>query len=522
MSSTSGIADVRTSARPADRSRAASVFRKTAPAIAISLAILVLLLAVGSAKYWPFSEKQVQEDLAEASDSTVTIQHYHPTYFPPGCTLEGVQFDHGTRQFKLITIDKLVVQGSYTGILTKHVPRITAVGAHVFIAPFGENIQFHAQHSKIAVDELVANGVAVEFLSAIAHRNPLIFDIHQAVLRGVRWASPLEYHLKFHNPNPPGEIAVDGKFGAWTDGHPQDTPLSGTYTFDHADLGVYGGVAGTLSSTGKFNGVFQHIGVSGTTDTPDFVVTSGGRKHSLSTHFDGYVDAMHGDTFLNHVEARFGNTVVLAHGSVAGSPGRKGKITDLHLNMRQGRIEDVLGLFVTAPRPPMSGTLKLVARAQFPPGNSPFLDRVSLEGKFGIDDGSFKPGTQKDVNELSAGARGQNKDDPDTALTDLKGAVTLAGGVARFSDLDFGIPGAHARLHGTYNIVNHRIGLHGNMRVDTRISKTSSGFKALMLKVMDPIFRKKNQGEVVPVHILGTYEKPQFGLDIGQDQGRKP
>lgn len=170
----------------------------------------------------------------------------------------------------------------------------------------------------------------------------------------------------------------------------------------------------------------------------------------------------------------------------------------------------------------MSGDLKLAVHAQIPADDSPFLDRVRLEGTFGIDDGSFKPDTQKDVNELSAGARGQNKDDPETVVTDLKGTVTLVEGVASFSHLDFGVPGAHARLHGTYNVVNHRIGLHGTMRVDTKISRTSSGFKALLLKVMDPIFRKKKTGEVVPVHILGTYEKPQFGLDMGQNQSRQP
>ena len=103
----------------------------------------------------------------------------------------------------------------------------------------------------------------------------------------------------------------------------------------------------------------------------------------------------------------------------------------------------------------------------------------------------------------------------------MKGGLELSSGVANFSDLDFGVPGAKAHLHGTYNIVNYRINLHGNMKVDTRISKTSSGAKALFLKIMDPLFRKKKKGEVVPVHILGTYEKPQFGLDFSNDNKTK-
>jgi len=518
MASTIGIAGSRTSE---DACLPSSVrLRKTAIVLGISLLALACVVAILSARYWPFSEKEVQEDLAEATDSTVTIRSYHPTYFPPGCTLEGLEFHHGPRRFKLITIDKLVVEGSYTGILRRHVPRIRAVGAKVFVPPFGENVQFHSQHSNIVVDELVANGTAVEFLSSEAHGEPLVFDVHEALLRAVRWGSPLQYHLKFHNPDPPGEIAVDGKFGAWADGHPQDTPMSGKFTFDHAHLGAYGGIDGTLDSKGEFGGVFKHINVSGTTDTPDFVVLSGGHKRRLSTHFDAYVDVTRGDTFLNLVEVHLGRTLLLARGSIASSPGTRGKMADFHFSVRHGRIEDILGLFVSAPRSPMSGDLSLTTRAQLPPGNDAFLQRVKLDGRFGIDDGSFKPETQKDVNQLSAGARGQNKDDPETVLSGLKGEFSLAGGVANFSYLDFQVAGAHARLHGTYNVVNYRIGLHGQMRVDTQISKTSSGFKALLLKVMDPLFKKKKKGEIVPVHILGTYEKPQFGLDLGPDQGK--
>ena len=520
MASTVGVAGSRGWSHATDRFPANPVLRR----LLVAVFSLLTILGVGgllAAKYWPFAEGDVRQDLAEATDSTVTIASYHASYFPPGCTLEGIEFHHGADHFKLITIQKLIVDGSYSGILTRHLRRITAIGVRVYIPPFGGNVKFHSQHSKLVIDELIANGTGVEFLSSDTHTKPLLFDVHEATFRSVRWGSPLKYHLKFHNPNPPGEVAVDGKFGPWADGHPQDTPMSGNYTFDHADLGVYRGIAGTLSSTGKFDGVFKQVNVSGTTDTPDFVVTSGGHKHRLTTRFDAYVDATHGDTFLNHVEARWGRTLLLARGSIAGSPGKKGKVADLRLSSRHGRIEDVLGLFVSAPRSPMSGDLSMAARAQIPSGSEPFLERVKFEARFGIDDGTFKPQTQKDVNELSAGARGQNKDDPETVLTDLKGAVDLTGGVANFSYLDFGVPGAHARLHGTYNIENHRIGLHGQMEVDTQISKTSSGFKSLLLKVMDPFFRKKKKGEIVPVHILGTYEKPQFGLDLGQQNDGK-
>lgn len=485
-------------------------------AMTIAAAVVVCIVALLWSRIWPFSEQAVVQDLEEASDSSVTIRSFHPRYFPvPGCVVEGLEFHHRGEKSNLIAIERLIVKGSYLGILTRHVPRITVEGGRVLVPPFGSNVTFHTQHSKIVVDEIVADGTVVEFASENPQKSPLRFEIPAALLRDVRWGEPIRYRLKIHNPDPPGEIDTSGQFGAWTTGHPGDTPLSGEYTFEHADLGVYGGISGILGSKGKFNGVLKHINIAGTTDTPDFEVKTGGHKFRLETEFDAFVDATHGNTFLKQVNAHFGRTIVVAAGSVADVAGRKGKTGLIDLTTRQGRIEDILGLFTKERRAPMSGAVIVNAKAEIPSGREPFLEKVKLRGTFGIDDGSFsKPETQKNVNELSAGARGENKEDPETVLTDLKGRVVLDGGIARFSEISFGIPGATAQMHGTYIIINHRIDLHGMMRVDTRISKTTTGMKALFLKIMDPFFKKKKKGEVVPVHIGGTYEHPEFGLDF--------
>ena len=471
-------------------------------------------------KIWPFSRASVLQDLSDASASAVTAQAFRQTYFPPGCILDGVVFTHGDRQFKLVTIDRLVIEGSYTGILRRHVPRITAVGAHVYIPRFGSNLKFDTQHSKTVVDEIIANGSYVEFAGAPGEE-PLRFDIHEAKLNDVQWGSPISYRLKFRNPNPPGEILVDGKFGAWTTGHPEETPLSGAYKFDYADLGVYGGIGGTLSSQGKFEGKLKQVNVAGTTDVPDFVVESAGNKVRLQSSFDAYVDAIHGDTFLRHVDAHFGHTHLIVEGSIARDKRGKGKIAQLHFASRAGRIEDVLGLFVSD-RSPMTGPMSLQTAVEISGGKTPFLQRVRLNGDFAINSGNFtKAETQKDVNELSEGASGKKMDDAETVPTDLGGSVNLQHGVSQFSDLVFSIPGAKARLRGTYNILNYRINLHGTMKVDSKISKTTSGMKSFILKVLDPVFKKKKHGEVVPIHILGTYEKPDFGVDIGGNEVSK-
>src|SRR5215469_1790484 len=494
------------------RSRESKRKRRKAFWLAVVAAIVACLFLILLARFWPFTQKSILGDLGEAADSVVAAQSYHATLFPPGCVLEGVTFRHQGSEF--ITIQKLIVAGSYLGVLRRHVRRIEAIGAQVYIPAIGSHAKFHAQRSRTTVDELIANGAYVEFEPSKPHKGHFRFDVHQATLRNVRWGGAISYHLQFHNPNPPGEVSADGKFGAWADGRAENTPFSGRFTFEHADLAYSHGIAGMLWSQGQFDGSLKHLNINGSAVVPDFEIASSGNKVKLEARFDAYVDGMNGDTFLQHVEARFGKTDLVAEGSIASSSGHKGKFASVRLKVMNGRTEDVLGLFVTGTSP-MSGPLWLEAEATLPPDESQFAKKVDLEGTFHIDEGRFsKQTTQRDVDELSAGARGKNKQFPPLVLADLSGHVKLQQGTANFSELSFTIPGAKARMYGTYSIQNYRINLHGRMRVETKISKTSSGIKSLALKILDPLFRKRKKGEIVPIHIAGTYQKPQFGLDL--------
>ena len=494
----------------------------------IIVGLIVLVVLIGAAaflahRYWPFEQKPIVADLAEAADSRVTVRGFHRSYFPPGCVLDGVVFMRGENSpHPLITIDKLTIEGSYPGMLASRVNRITAEGLHVFIPVFGTAPPFHAERSTTAIGEIIANGMTVEFANPKPEGMPLHFDVHEADLHDVGENGPLTYRVKIHNPEPPGEVTASGKFGIWNDDDPGQTPISGEYKFEQADLSVYHGIAGMLSSVGKFSGKLEHIDISGTTDTPDFMVVSGHHPVHLKTEFSAYVDARHGDTFLNRVDARFRKTHVVAHGSVAKAAKGKGKTGIIDLSTVNGRIEDVLGLFVEAPRAPMSGPVSLRAHVEIPSSSQPFLEKISLKGKFGIEGGDFtNADTQEGVNKLSAGARGEkDTSDPETVLTDLTGEVALDNGVSTFSDISFGVPGASAVMHGSYNLINYKIDLRGQMKVDTKISQTTTGAKALLLKMMDPFFKKRKRGEVVPVRISGTYKKPSFGLDLNDKQAQ--
>lgn len=493
--------------------------RRTRLWLAVLIAVLILLvLAVFVVSAVPFTQERVIRKLQEATDSRVTVREFRHTYFPePGCVLSGVVFKHESNASKpLMTIDKLSIRSLYFEILAGHVSLMQAEGLRISIPAIGTGVPFHTQATTLRLGEIVANGATLEIALHDPQKAPLKFDIDQATLNGVQSGRPFTYYLKVHNPEPPGEVMVNGKYGAWNDNDPAQTPVSGKYTFENADLSVYRGIAGTLSSSGEFSGTLGHINISGTTDAPAFMVTLGGHPVHLTSAFSADVDAIRGDTFLKRVDARFRKTHVVAEGSVAGSPKGHGKTAQLSMSVAGGRIEDVLGLFVKKERPPMSGRLDLRAKVEIPSGAEEFLRRVKMDGMFGIAGGEFgEPSTQEGVNKLSAGALGEkDTSDPETALTDLKGRVLLSDGLANFSDLSFGVPGAKARMHGTYSILSYKIDLHGQMRVETKISNTSSGVKAFLLRVMDPFFKKRKKGEVLPVKITGTYEKPLFGLDL--------
>ena len=434
--------------------------------------------------------------------------------------IEGLVFNHDPAEsVPLLAIDKVTIRGSYLGLLTKRVSRITAEGMHVNIPAFGTSKPFHTTPSKIEIDEIVANGAEVVFDYHSGQKSPLRFEIREAELKNVGWSDPLTYRLKVHIPEPPGEVATEGKFGVWKTGNPGDTQISGSYTFEHADLSVYHGIAGLLSSQGKFGGALRHIDISGKTDTPDFEVKSSGHPMRLTTDFTAYVDGMHGDTFLERVDADFWNTHVVFQGSIAKTANGKGGKTGLFdFHSEKARIEDLLRMFAKSDRAAMSGSVTMQAHTEIPPGPEEFLKKLKLRGHFGIAGGVFsKPTTQEGVNKLSAGARGEREKenvDPATVLTDLTGQVVLHEGISNFSDLSFGIPGANARMHGTYNLLNEKIDLRGQLQVESKISNTESGTKAFLLKMMEPFFKKKKKGEIVPVRISGTYGHPSFGLSL--------
>jgi hypothetical protein len=119
-------------------------------------------------------------------------------------------------------------------------------------------------------------------------------------------AMPFEATLT--NAVPPGEIVTRGSFGPWQGPEPGETPLAGTFTFDRADLSVFKGISGILSSRGTFGGTAgAHQGPQ-ETETPLFEVKAGGHP----VHYARYPrsSTVNGNTIWNGSTRRSTDTIV--------------------------------------------------------------------------------------------------------------------------------------------------------------------------------------------------------------------
>jgi hypothetical protein len=64
-------------------------------------------------------------------------------------------------------------------------------------------------------------------------------------------------------------------------------------------------------------------------------------------------------------------------------------------------------------------------------------------------------------------------------------------------------------------LTDQKVNLHGRLKTEASLAKTTHGIKAVFAKAIEPFFKKKPHETVVPVHVGGTYSHPSFGLDLG-------
>jgi hypothetical protein len=505
-----------------------------------------LLLAIGgviglslASRATPHLRERIVTALNGRFQSQVEVESLQVAVFPrPEVSGTGLVLRHNGRTdvAPLITIRSFAGSAGITGLfatplslrsvevegLTVHVPAgglRTGAGAGSAApeppraAPGQEKPR---SLPSLVVGRIVASQARVELASRDSRKLPRRFDIHDLVMDNFRPDAPAAFKAFLTNPVPRGDIETSGEFGPWVAGEPAKTPLRGRYAFRNANLDTIKGLGGILDSVGHYGGVLERIAVSGETDTPDFQLDSGRRPVPLKTRFKALVDGTNGDTVLENVDAVLAETPIRARGAIVRDADMKKRRISLEVSIDGGRIEDVLRLAADTAKPPLTGRVSVQSTVILPPGEEKVVDRLQLDGRFTLAQARFTTyDVQKRITALSRRARGDTGDvSGESVVSNLHGRFVLRGGVLRLSGLTFAVPGAVVRLDGTYALRSETMDFKGDLLLDATLAETTTGAKALVARIFQPLFRGPRGGTKLPIKVGGTRDKPQFGLDV--------
>jgi len=446
----------------------------------------------------------------------------------------------------LISVDTFHVDADLIGLMRKRVAHVQLDGLDIEIPPGGKHdddrdagdrdraegkeqkrsSELTSIEKGVVIDRLDADAARLVILRRKKDKPPKVWDIHTLTMREVGAGRAMPFKATLTNAVPPGEIETSGSFGPWLTDDEGATPLNGSFTFDHADLSVFKGISGILSSKGTFGGSLDRIDVKGETETPDFMIKVGGHPFALQTKYHSIVDGTNGDTRLERIDASFLNSSLVAKGTVVDEPGRvKGRPVYLDVQMDHARIEDVMRMAVPTPQPPMAGALKLTTKFFLPPGETDVSERLQLDGRFAIEKARFTSyDVQGKIMELSRRGRGQVDAPKSDVTSNFGGRFKLGHGVLALPEMTFDVAGAKVQLAGGYGLKPETIDFKGMLLLDAKISETTTGFKSLLLKAVDPLFTRDGGGSAIPIKIEGSRKDPKFGLDAKRvfKKGEKP
>jgi hypothetical protein len=324
------------------------------------------------------------------------------------------------------------------------------------------------------------------------------------------------FEARLSNPKPKGEIHAKGTFGPWNTADPRMTPLGADYTFDNADLNTIKGIAGILSSKGRFHGVLERIRVEGTTDTPDFQVDIAGQPVRLQTRFAAVVDGTNGNTWLDPVDVTLlSSSHILARGEVVRSEDVKGRRVYLQVTIDDARIEDILRLAIKAKTAPLTGQMQLQTTFLLPAGDEDVPERLELDGAFSIRQARFTSyNVQQRIDELSRRGRGIKTNTGSSVVSNLSGRFVMKDGRIRLRNLTFQVPGSAVQLAGSFDLASEQLDFNGHLLLDASLSEMVGGYKSILVRLAQPFFRRPGGGTKLPIRVGGTPDKPSFGLDV--------
>jgi hypothetical protein len=497
------------------------------------MACLAFLVAVAAALlhwYSPLNRNWVKKALEKRYEANVELQEFNASLYPTvsitGAGLVLRRKDQpGLPPFA--SIRRFSISARWPGLLL-HVRRFREVRLEGLVLnipprrnPPSSNKKSTRKRlpvSPFLLEDVVADGTTLNILSANPNKPPHVFEIRRLRLQSAGVGRAMSFQAELTNPVPVGQVLSNGRFGPWDADDPSETPLGGTYTFSDADLSTIHGLRGILSSQGRYEGVLSNIKVEGETDTPDFGLAISGNKVHLQTEFTAVVDGTTGDTFLRPVTAQLGASTIVARGGVARASQSAGRIISLDVTAKPARLEDLLRIAVKSPTPVMTGAVTLQTKLDLQPGKQDITERLKLDGTFNIDSAHFtNPEVEEKITGLSRLGQGKRGDPGiQNAPINMQGQFVFGSGLAKFSNLRFGVPGASIQLHGSFGLANEALDFEGTARLEAKVSQLTSGMKSVLLKAVDPLFERDGAGIVVPIKITGTREKPSIQVEFGK------
>jgi hypothetical protein len=511
--------------------------------VGIIAASVVAFLIICLASVLPFhsdaARTRIVAALSEHLQSEVELGDLHWRVLPQlRAEGEGLIIRHKGRTDvpPLISVKRFSVEGNVLGLLRRHVSSVTLDGLDIQIPPrrktdgapdAADGTKQEARDENPArawtIDRLLTTAGRLAIVPSRPDREPKAWTIHNLEMRTVGFTRTMPFAATITNAIPEGEVVMNGTFGPWAAGSPGESPIAGDYTFADADLSVFKGIAGALSARGSMTGTIDRIETRGETNTPDFTIRPAGHPVPVHARYHAIVDGTDGDTYLERVDLKFLETGITTKGAIVKVPGQRGRKLTLDIHMAEGRLEDVLRLVVKTPKPTMSGGLSLNAKLDLPPGPAEVLERMNIAGDFRVDGTRFTdPGVQQKINELSLRGRGKlGEEDARRVGSQFAGRFKMDGGVLAIPAVAFDVPGAMVRMAGNYHLEQETIDFAGTLLMDAKVSETTTGVKAALLKLVDPLFSRPGGGSAVPIAISGTRNDPKFGLDKSRVLNKK-
>ncbi len=296
--------------------------------IALICAVAATVIAAGVFRYdWPFRHAALLGALQQQSGMRVQIGSFRRTYFPnPGCVAGSISFYRSGVERPLLTINQLIIRGSYSGLLThriseSHSQRCACRNS----APVGKLARSAGNQSWLLPfrpdDRRNCCRRHSDRISSYSQGRFLI-NLPGSKAEGAQLADgkPLGYETLLHIPEASGRGARHRKVWSVADG--QCRTNSGFRQILGAESGpetVFDGVDGDVSASGSFSGILQHIEAEGTTDVPAFSVRSSGHRVHVVGRYRAIVNGLNGDTDFSPAVTHFGKTTMASSGP---SPGR--------------------------------------------------------------------------------------------------------------------------------------------------------------------------------------------------------